>query len=167
VDDHVLEYKLELVRAMLCGRPVAGAKGLPKTEYLSRHTKPTENEARRALLSVLFRIGQQLSDERFRGVLSVLALAFLDDPLCGEPMRPLKVVLKRRSKGHSDRNRDYAIAMLVQNLRDDGAPYDEAAARVGKFFDLDERHIKRIYARHKDHPAMSSDGQSDDMASDR
>jgi hypothetical protein len=155
MDDHVLEYQLELVGALLCGRCVVGSKGLPKTEYLSRHTKPTENEARRALLCVLFRIGQQLSDERLRGVLSVLALAFLDDPLCGEPTRPLKVVLKRRSKGHSDRDRDCVIAILVQNLRDDGAPYDEAAARVGKVFDLDERHIKRIYARHKDHPAVS------------
>ena len=88
MDDHVLEYKLELVGALLCGRCVAGAKGLPKTEYLSRHTKPTENEARRPFLSLLFRIGQQLSDERLRGVLSVLALAFLDDPLCGSRCGP-------------------------------------------------------------------------------
>jgi hypothetical protein len=115
----------------------------------------------------LFQIGQQLSDERLRGFLSILALAFLDDPLCGEPTRPLKVVLKRRSKGHSDHNRDYVIAMLVQNLRDGGAPYEEATARVGKVFDLDGRQIKRIYARHKDLPAMSSDGRSDDMASHR
>jgi hypothetical protein len=167
MDDHVLEYELALVRALLYGRCVAGAKGLPKTEYLSRHTKPTENEARRALLTVLVWIGKQLSDERLRIVLSLLALAFLDDPLCGEPMRPLKVVLKRRSKGHSDRHRDDGIAMLVQKLRDDGAPYDEAAALVGKVLDLDERHIKRIYARHKDHPTVSSDGRSGDMASDR
>jgi hypothetical protein len=167
MDDHVLEYRLELVGALFRGRCVAGAKGLPKTEYLSRHTKPTENEARRALLILLHEIGRQLSDERLRILLSVLALAFLDDPLCGEPMRPLKVVLKRRSKGHSDLNRDYVIATLVQNLRDDGAPYDEAAARVGKVFNLDERHIKRIYARHKDDPAVSSDGRSDEMTSDR
>jgi hypothetical protein len=167
MDDHVLEYRLELVGALLRGRCVAGAKGLPKTEYLSRHTKPTENEARRALLLLLWQIGQQLSDERLRILLSVLALAFLDDPLCGEPMRPLKVVLKRRSKGHSDNNRDYGIATLVQNLRDDGAPYDEAAARVGKVFDLDERHIKKIYARHKSELVVSSDRRSDDTASDR
>ena len=162
MDDHVLEYKFHLALDLLMGRLVAGAKSLPKTEYLSRHTKPTENAAREALISLLFRIKRELSDERLQMVLEALALAF-----CEEPFQPLKVVLKRRTKGHSDRRRDYCIAALVQRLREDGASYDQAAARVAKVFNLDERHLKRIYARHKDKLAVSSDGRSDDMASDR
>ena len=162
MDDHVLEYKFALALDLLRGRLGAGAKGLPKTEYLSRHTKPIENAAREALISLLFRIKRELSDERLQMVLEALALAF-----CEEPFQPLKVVLKRRTKGHSDRRRDYCIAALVQRLREDGASYDQAAARVAKVFNLDERHLKRIYARHKDELAVSSDGRSDDMASDR
>jgi len=157
-----IEREVELALALLMGRPMHDGKGLLKTEYLSRYTSPTENEARNALGALLVRISKgPLADERLQEVLAALALAF-----CAEPLGPLKVMLKRRSKGHSDRSRDYAIAYHVQWLRN--RRVKGATARVAEVLGLDERHIKRIYARHKDElNRVASDGRSGAMASDR
>jgi hypothetical protein len=162
VDDHVLEHKVDLALALLRGHSVRGDNVPLKTEYLSRHTKPSEREAREALIILLAQIRRELSDERLQSVLVALAIAFCEEQDLETDLNrqfPLRLVLKSRSKGHSDLHRDYCIARLVQELRDRRARYNEATAYIAKVFDLDERHIKRIYARHKrEFSKVASDG---------
>jgi hypothetical protein len=168
VDDHVIEREFRFAIALLVGRSSARDENLvTKTEYLSRHTKPSEREARSALINLLFRMCEEISDERFLAILGGLASVFSEDTSVFEEssLHPLKVVLRRRGKGHSDHRRDYSIARIVQILRNQGVK--GATAKVAEVLGRDERHIKRIYARHKDELDVSSDGRSGDMVSDR
>jgi hypothetical protein len=88
--------------------------GLYRRVFLSKKTRPTEEEARKALCRVL--LHRVISKERLpNGLLLALADAF--DPN-GES--PLKVIFKKRGKGHSDLVRDESIAFYVHRLRAGG-----------------------------------------------
>ena len=149
-DDHVLTYYTELAIALVAGRHVRDKNGLRKTERLSRDTKPSEEDARRALLCTLGEIRRQLADKRLQQFLSILAVAFVEDPraLGGRAdYFPHKLIVKKRSTGHADPIRDYDSAALVQHLRNKGKTrtlaLNEAADACGR----DWRTVEKIYDR--------------------
>jgi hypothetical protein len=109
----------------------------PQNTFLSRTTDPTEDDARRALCRTL-RSGKP------HPVLLV-ALANVFDP---DGKSDLRVVLKKRSKGHSDWKRDLIIAYKVHTLRfDDGKSYDDAIAEVADAINKNEKHVGKIYGK--------------------
>jgi hypothetical protein len=118
---------------------------------LSSNTDPTEKEARAALSRVL------LSDEVPRWLLGLLALLFNPEALKGlktnfelvDPAHQRKVVFKKLSKGHSMPLIDRSIAVHVQYLRLHGHSYEKAIKAAEEKYELDQRHIKRIYSKHK------------------
>jgi hypothetical protein len=71
--------------------------------------------------------------------------------LCGSNPNPVqrKVEFKRLNTGHSNLIADMIIAAGVQHLRDVGHSYTRAIKKVAEAFGLDERHVKRIYSKHK------------------
>jgi plasmid stability protein len=127
---------------LLCGVFIENGKGGAVT-YLSRHTKPTENEARAALARVL------LSKEVPPIVLAALAGAFAPkDMQTKNPiLRSLdarRAVLQNQNQGHRNDLRHFNIAYEVDARRRDGASYNGAAASVAEEYGLSERQVKRI-----------------------
>jgi hypothetical protein len=108
----------------------------PTRIFLSRTTDPTEDDARRALCRAL------RSGKPHRELLMALANAFDPD---GES--ELKVVLRKRSKGHFDRMRDLVIAYKVHMLRGDGKSYGDAVAEVAALLNKSEKHVEKIYGK--------------------
>jgi hypothetical protein len=107
----------------------------PKNTFLSRTTDPTEDDARRALCRTL-RNGKAHP-------MLLMALADAFDP---DGKSELKVVLKKRSKGHSDWRRDLTIAFKVHTLRfDNGKSRLEAIAEVADTINKNEKHVEKIY----------------------
>jgi hypothetical protein len=121
---------------------LTSANDLPKRRFLSHKTSPTQDEAREALCRILL-------NRRVPPSKSILnALVGVFDP--GSPRqqydgRPLKAILKKRSKGHSYIYRDIAIAVAVDQLRNGGETLERAASQVGETLGKSEDHIKRIY----------------------
>lgn len=152
-DDHVLTYYAHIAMALLMGRQVWDKNGLPQTEYLSRQTKPSEEEARWALIDLLFRmVVKGPTDERLRAVVAALILALHDDRNTRKEIRqrfPLRLVLQKRSTGHANPRRDSYIAALVHGLRGTGDTREEAIGRVAKMCGRDLRTIEKIYDRRK------------------
>jgi len=151
-DDHVLTYYADLAMALLVGRQVWDKNELPKTEYLSQQTKPSEKEARWALITLLVRIRRGLTDKRLQAVVAALTLTLADNQNMREEIRqrfPLKLVSQRRSTGHADPRRDSYIAALVHGLRDSGDTREEAIGRVADMCGRDYRTIEKIYDRRK------------------
>ena len=147
----VLTYYTELAIALVAGRHGSCVvRFYPERERLSRDTKPSEEDARRALLCTLGEIRRQLADKRLQQFLSILAVAFVEDPraLGGRAdYFPHKLIVKKRSTGHADPIRDYDIAALVQHLRNKGKTrtlaLNEAADACGR----DWRTVEKIYDR--------------------
>jgi hypothetical protein len=135
---------VRLAMALLCGIRREGKRlsefgGLSEFEFLSRNTKPTENEAREALSRVL------LTEDAPPIVLHALAAVFAPNgqsPLCRSNLQ--KVVLQRLNQGHSNPHRDWQIAFWVDALRRDGLSYNDATEKVAELADRSTDQIKRI-----------------------
>jgi hypothetical protein len=130
---------------------LASKNDLPKRRmFLSRKTKPTENEAREALCRILLNRHVPPS----AAILKALVGVFVSHDDFAESFYgryPLKALLKRRSKGHPNLDRDLAISLAVDRLRDsrEAKTLEEAAARLGDAIGMHEDHIKRVYSRVK------------------
>lgn len=109
---------------------------LRRRVFLSSRTRPTEDDARRALYRVLRR-GRPPSH-----ILVALAHAFHPNGAGA-----VKIMLKKRSKAHSDPDRDSSIAFLVHTLRSRGKSYRQAVAAVAKAINKNEKHIEKIYSK--------------------
>jgi hypothetical protein len=112
---------------------------LPKFEFLSQDTNPTEKEGRAALARVL------LSGNVPRALLWALAAVF--DPDGQSPMarwNQQRALLKKFNQGHSNPDRDYEIAYWVDEIRRDGRSYEDAATEVASRADLTLEHVKKI-----------------------
>jgi hypothetical protein len=145
-----------LARKLLRGdwrgpNPIVGVEslsgGVPRIVFLSSKTKPSENEARRALCRIL-RDYEHEVDAMLR---AALAEVFDPDPPTRAPQWPrLKAVLKKRSRGHSNPYGDAAISSAVFQLRAEGKHYDDAADEVAALVGKSTEHVKRIYAKSLD-----------------
>jgi hypothetical protein len=101
--------------------------------------KTTEDEARRALCRIL-------RNEEWGPSLEVLdALVAVFDPDATDAA--LKVVLKRRNRGHANWYADWAISDSVSLLRLHGKHYDDAIAEVAAKFGKSAEHVKRIFGK--------------------
>jgi hypothetical protein len=131
---------VEYAMALLCGIERTDERGrLPKFEFLSHNTKPTEKEARAALARVL------LSGNVPRVLLWALAAAF--DPGGQSPMarwNRQKAALKKFNQGHPSPERDYEVAYWVDEMRRDGRSYEDAADEVARCARISVAHVKRI-----------------------
>ncbi len=142
------ERDVELALALLDGvHREDGPNGLPCVEFLSRETKPTEDEGRVALARVL------LSENVPSLILWCLAGVFAPNgfrvPQC--PLfshGPRRAEFTNRSKGHANHARDLEIAYRVYTLREAGKTYVDACEEVATAagFD-DDRLVKRAYAK--------------------
>jgi len=150
-DDERIAYWL------LIGAARRDKRGRLSRYNYSANTKPTETEARAALAKVL------LSGDIPRCILSSLALLF--DPkaprvendafdVVFDPPPRRKLVFKNISRGHSNRDGELQIAILVARYRGCGCSYAEAVAKVEQKFGIGERQIKRAYSKYKDHDAI-------------
>jgi hypothetical protein len=144
-----------LAGSLFYGNLQSDDRGLYITKFLSRKTRPTEDDARKALCRILL-----AKEPPPRSLLVALAHAFHPDG-CGE----VKVILKKRGKGHSDPRRDDSIAFWVHRLRQRGRSYRDAIAAVADSIDKNEKHVGRIYGKHlKDltrrYPLAASDRRS-------
>ena len=171
-DDHILAYHADLAMALLRGRVVRSRNGIVvRTEYLSQHTKPSEREARGALIDLLDLIRRKLTDQRLAAIVALLVVALAEDRDL-KPGRkqqyPLRLVTKRRSTGHPDRARDHNIALLVHLLRRDGSTREDAISRVARAHGYkDTRTVEKIYDRDKETVARRwANKSTDSTASD-
>jgi hypothetical protein len=121
-------------------------RGVHKRVFLSAKTKPTEEEARRALCRIL------RYWERCVGADLLGAIANVFDPNGSGERR---VVFKKLSQGHSDPVRDGEIANMVYwqlfDLRDEGDVRNDtkvcdAYETVGEEVGLTPERVKRICA---------------------
>jgi hypothetical protein len=145
-----------LALMLLCGHEpgrfrigLKSEKDLPERRvFLSRKTKPTEDEAREALCRILLNTHVPPS----RRILKALMEVFVprdDSSDSAYASYPLRARLKRRSTNGPDLRRDLAISLEVDFLRQNGKTLEEAAAEVGETIGRHEDHIKRIYSRVK------------------
>jgi hypothetical protein len=138
----MLLFHGDVLRSQFLELTPTSRNDLPKLVYLSRKTKPTEDEARRALCRVL----RDTSQRPPAFLLEELARVF-------DPQRPrgppgLKAVLKKRSKGHRDPWRDAAIGYAVFKLRvQEGKSYEEATMQIAEAIGKSIEHVKRIYGK--------------------
>jgi hypothetical protein len=147
------EQDIWLALALLRGRVYRDGKGHPAFEVLSRDTKPSERDAREGLLRVLLRMRNEAEKEYLAKYEDVFwALYDLFEPGGGGL---LKVILKKRSQGHSNLYRDWEIAALVEMLREDGLSYGDATSATAEHLGKSEEHIKRVYGKHR-HTARHS-----------
>jgi hypothetical protein len=121
---------------------IASKNDLPKLVFLSRNTKPTEDEARRALCRVLRDRDQKPSEF----LLEEMARVFDPERPPGPP--GLKAILKKRDRGHLDPYRDMAIGYAVFKLRvQEDKTYEDAIQQVAKTIGKSPEHVKRIYGK--------------------
>jgi hypothetical protein len=126
--------------ALLCGIVRRDKDGrLPKFQFLSHNTKPTEKEARAALARVL------LSGNVPPVLLWTLAAVF--DPGGQSPMarwNQQRAAMKKLNQGRSNPDRDEEIAYWVDEIRRDGRSYEDAATEVAKRAGISVARVKRI-----------------------
>jgi hypothetical protein len=142
---------VETALALLVGVWGRGKNDRYSVQFCSATSKPTEQEAR-AALSRLLLVGE-LPD------LLRVCLAILFSPDLFRDVKPSggvppsivqrKIVFKRLNTGHSNPLMDVLIAAMVQHLRNGGRPYEKAINEVTKATKLDERHVKKLYGKHK------------------
>jgi hypothetical protein len=111
----------------------------------------TEKQARDAIVRVL-RSGAGGSKFPLEGIGSLAWIASLFDPHGGESKildTQWTVAFKKISRGHAKPTRHYSVAKLVQSLRDEGKPYQQAIEAAEEQFGLSERQVKRIYGKLK------------------
>ncbi len=141
------EQDARLALELLCGIPHEDADGLTEVEFLSRDTRPTENEGRAALARVL------LNGNVPPVILWALAAVFAPRDFRGQsPMQPwnqLRAVLQRLNQGHSNPYRDWDIAYDVDALRREGWSYDDATLSVASSVGRSQEHIKKICGKVK------------------
>jgi hypothetical protein len=146
-DEHAdVQLALMLLRGHLLRaeglETIASKNDLPKLVFLSSKTRPTEDDARRALC----RMVRNSDQEPPRMILEELARVF-DPDLPGRGPR-LKAILKRRDRGHLDPWRDAAIAYAVFKLRvQEDKTYEDAIQQVAKTIGKSPEHVKRIYGK--------------------
>jgi hypothetical protein len=144
------EQDIWLALALLAGRVYHDSKGHPTFEVLSRDTKPTERDARWALIRVLLRMRKEAEKEYLAKYEDLFwALANLFAPKGSRRHGLLKVILKKRSQGHSNPFRDEQIADIVGMLREKGWSYDDATSAVAEEFGKSPEHIKRVYGKNR------------------
>jgi hypothetical protein len=145
------ELDVETALKLVTGVWQRGKNDKYSVQFCSANTKPTEQEAR-AALSRLLLVGEL--PDLLRLLLAILFTPNLFGdvkPSVGVPKNIVqrKVVFKKLSTGHSNPITDVIIAAMVQHLRDRGRRYEKAIKEVAKVNRLDERHVKRIYSKHK------------------
>jgi hypothetical protein len=142
------EQDIWLALALLGGRVHRDGKGHSAFEILSRDTKPTETDARWALLRVLLRMRNEAEKEYLAKYEDVFwALCRLFAPVGRGGL--LKVILKRRSQGHSNPFRDREIADIVGRLREKGLSYGDATSAMAEHLGKSQEHIKRVYGKYR------------------
>jgi hypothetical protein len=127
-----------------------GADGFLRHRFLSKDTRPTEDEALAALTRLL------LNGELSPAILWALARLFAPDGFCPPEgtnfsVGERRVILCNRSKGNPQDLRHLEIAYMVYELRASGRPADEACAAVASKCEMkDIRQIKKIYSNWAD-----------------
>ena len=142
-DQEAYERDVEIALALLRGFWGRDKNGRYSVQHCSPNTNPTEKEARAALSRLL--LTGDVPD------LLLLLLAILFTPELFGAANPVqrKVVFKRLNTGHSNVMTDMVIAASVQHLRNIGLSYEKATKEAAKAFRLEQRHVKRIYSKHK------------------
>ena len=120
---------------------ISSKNDLPKLVFLSRNTKPTEGEARRALCRVLRDRDQKPSEF----LLEEMARVFDPERPPGPP--GLKAILKKRDRGHMDPYRDMAIGYAVFKLRLEEASYEDAIQQIAGAIGKSPEQVKKIYGK--------------------
>jgi hypothetical protein len=120
---------------------ISSKNDLPKLVFLSRNTKPTEDEARRALCRVLRDRDQEPSEF----LLEEMARVFDPERPPGPP--GLKAILKKRDRGHLDPYRDMAIGYAVFKLRLEEASYEDAIQQIAGAIGKSPEQVKKIYGK--------------------
>jgi hypothetical protein len=138
------ELDVETALKLLSGIWQRGKNGRYSVHFCSATTKPTEQEARAALSRVLLNGDVPIL---LRAMLAILFTPELFGSTRNFVQR--KVIFKRLNRGHSNVMADMIVAALVQHLRNIGYSYEKATDEVANAYGLEQRHIKKIYSKHK------------------
>jgi hypothetical protein len=109
-------------------------------------SQPTEKEGRAALARILYSQAQAMHQGRDNVPDAILVLYLLAG-LFGRKDPPRRVIFKNRGKR---RRRSWDIATAMHALREKDGNYDKAAEKAAEMLGLSDRHVKRVYAKHKD-----------------
>jgi hypothetical protein len=147
------EKDLELALVLHQGQCLTENGRYVEGRYLSRHTKPTEKEGKKAVARALLVIAAKHDgDENL--LLAELAQAYdpeaqIDQIRFGWPAEPRRrtVEFKGTSKGHSKRLDDFQIAWEVDRLCPNGKGKTEAVKAVAEDRGVEERVIWRVLSR--------------------
>jgi hypothetical protein len=142
-DRGAYELDVETALKLLTGVWQRGKNGKYSVYHCSSNTNPTEKEARAALSRVL------LSGDVPDLLLGLLSILFSPELVGSVNPVQRKVVFKRLNRGHSNLMMDMIIAAAVQHCRLIGHSYEKAIEETAKAFRLDQRHLKKIYSKHK------------------
>jgi hypothetical protein len=139
---------------LLDGIQEKGPDGIWRRRFLSKDTRPTEDEGRAALARLL------LSEHPPRRlILWALAILFAPKGFCPpDSRRPPKwmllslgerrVIFQARSQGHPETARHFEIARRVFEEREAGKPFAQACEDVGAMFDnMGSRQVAKICAK--------------------
>jgi hypothetical protein len=123
----------------------------PRLVFLSGNTKPTENEARKALCRVL----RDRTRKPSHTLLDALAQVFDPDQSAARGYPTLRAALKRRGRGHSDPIRDLVIAHAVKIIRENlNETYEKAVDMVAEAIEKSPEQIKRICGKYPVRPLL-------------
>jgi hypothetical protein len=139
---------------LLDGIQEKGLDGIWRRRFLSKDTRPTEDEGRAALARLL------LSEHPPRRlILWALASLFAPDGFCPPDsrrppkwmllsLRERRVIFQARSQGHPETARHFEIARSVYEQREAGKPFEQACGDVGAEFDnMGLRQVAKICAK--------------------
>jgi hypothetical protein len=110
-------------------------------KFPSAMTTPTEKEARAALARLLTRPDPPAF------FLLLLAAAIDPDGDYGNAQR--RIVFKNLTRGHSTAHREFLIASALHKTLKGAKSRKQAFGKVGDLTGMGQRHLERVYARHR------------------
>jgi len=138
---------------LLDGIQEKGGDGVWRRRFLSKDTRPTEDEGRAALARLL------LSEHPPRPlILWALASLFAPDGFCPPDnrhppkwmllsLRERRIIFQARSQGHPETARHFEIARRVYEEREAGKPFAQACEDVGEMFEIGSRQVADVCAK--------------------